>query len=167
MPDNKKLPPLEELSALFSYDEMSGILTWKIRRGGKALAGSIAGTISKRDGYVYVMIKNKNYMAHRLIWKMKTGIDPIEEIDHRDLDKSANKWSNLRESSHSGNQANRGVRKDSLSRTKGVRQIGDKFEAYICPKGKMKSLGRFMTIKEASARYAQEAVNLFGEFARV
>ena len=43
------------------------------------------------------MIDGQNYMASRLIWKMSTGDGPVEQqADHRDLDPSNDRLSNLR-----------------------------------------------------------------------
>jgi hypothetical protein len=61
----------ERLVELLDYDAVAGLFRWKISRGGKAYAGSIAGTNNSK-GYVVVCIDCLRHMAHHLVWT--TGI---------------------------------------------------------------------------------------------
>lgn len=58
---------------------------------------------SQKSKYVIVGIGSKTYLAHRIIWKMKTGEDPVEIIDHHDCDSVNNRWVNLRQAEQKEN----------------------------------------------------------------
>lgn len=118
-----KAPLTQELLRnLFTYYEESGVLTRKVGSGSFE-AGSIAGHIHKKSGYVRVIINNKSYAAHRLIWLYMTGIllEETSHIDHINGDKADNRWINLRLASRSENNSNVGLRKDNTSGIKGLR----------------------------------------------
>lgn len=153
------------LSGLLSYEGSSGLLRWLTRMGPRK-SGSIAGHLNKSMGYVFVGIDGEIYLAHLLIWFLKTGQWPQVQIDHRDLDKSNNGWGNLREASHSQNCANRPKRCDSQQPYKGVRKKGRKWRAFVSKNGKRVSLGYFESAEDAAAAYSAAAKRLHGEFAR-
>lgn len=95
----------EEVKNLLEYCE--GKLFWKTRGYGNApiKAGSIAGSICSR-GYIRIKLKNKNYLAHRLIFLIHHGYMP-DFVDHVDGDKSNNNIENLREANRATNGWNR------------------------------------------------------------
>jgi len=73
-----------------------------------ASAGDVAGTISKRDGRRSVRIEGKKYLIRRVIWFIVTGADPDNfQLDHRDLDRLNNCFSNPRLATGSGDNANK------------------------------------------------------------
>lgn len=146
------------LEQLLTYDPGTGIFTW---RGGqkKVRAGMVAGTPDK-DGYINICIDQQIYKAHRLAWLWMTGEWPTEEIDHKDLDKANNRFSNLREATHSQNQINRKKRGYTFDKRRGA------FVAQIKENGKHRHLGQFKTSVEASAAYNEAANAIHGEFAR-
>jgi hypothetical protein len=90
----KALPSIEILKSMFVYDPETGFIYKKM--------GS-----ARDDGYVYLYVDGKQYAAHRIIWKLHTGEDPIEVIDHINGDKSDNRIVNLRDVSHLENARNR------------------------------------------------------------
>lgn len=98
-----------------------------------------------------------------------TGEWPDKRMDHRDLDRSNNRWSNLRLASNTENGANRAKGKNNTSGHKGVSWCKNrqKWQAGIKINYRRKALGRFDTKEEAAAAYAVAAQELFGEFARV
>jgi hypothetical protein len=124
------LPSQDELNDLFVYDELSGWLYWKPRslemfqdsRSWKIwntrYAGKQAGC-RDADGAIVISLRGKTEFAHRLIWKMKTSQEP-SYIDHRDLDPSNNRFSNLRTAQHSQNLFNVAGHKNTISGLKGV-----------------------------------------------
>ena len=136
----RKLPSKEELDRTFKYDLKTGELVWRVRpvtmftvgksekrprsaehacnQWNSRWAGKSASTI-KPDGYCYIHLNYRTELAHRLIWKIMTGVDPVE-IDHIDGDRSNNKWVNLRDGTRSDNQRNTALRRDNKSRTVGV-----------------------------------------------
>jgi hypothetical protein len=130
-------------------------------------AGQVAGNVSKR-GYISVGIDARSFLAHRVIWVLVTGEDPGNLLDHKDTDKSNNRWLNLRKATKQQNGCNRGVPANSKTGIKGVSwdQARNKFFASISLNGKTKALGRFDSADEARAAYAQAAKSLHGEFAK-
>ena len=163
----------ERLKELLSYNSESGEFIWKIRRSRGALAGGIAGRISKakRDaggGYRWIGIDGKEYLAHRLAWLYMTGVEPQGDIDHRNTDRADNRFANLREADGSQNMANKVRQANNTTGFKGVslNKATGKFVASIQRGGAYKYLGLFKTPEQAHAAYAAEAKSLFGDFAR-
>ena len=93
----------ERLKEVLEYDPGTGISTWLVDRTGTARAGARAGCIHKSSGYRVIRIDGKLYREHRVIFFWMTGKWPDKEVDHRDLDKSNNRWHNLREATRSQN----------------------------------------------------------------
>jgi hypothetical protein len=165
----------EELHKLALYNTETGLFSWLEREGKKGWntrwAGKPAGNINVR-GYVQIQILNKNYLAHRLAWFYVMGEWPEHEIDHIDLNRSNNAWSNLRHATRSENAANSPPHKDGASGYKGVSYFkgGKKIKKWVAnikSNGKKYHLGYYMTKEEAAAAYAKAAAELHGEFARI
>jgi len=152
------------LQELLSYDPGTGLFTWKVTFS-RAKLGKVAGSFDS-DGYHKIQIDGRVYRGHRLAWLYMTGEWPESEIDHRDLDRSNNRWDNLRPATHSQNQMN--TRPRGVSGIKGVRWHGrDRvFRATIWLNGRAVQLGAFATAEAAAAAYAVAARQHFGEFAR-
>ena len=105
----KPLPAVERLRELLDYDPETGALPWRVRRGRTARPGSPAGTHTRCS--LIVKVDWVGYQMHRLIWKMMTGADPIDEIDHKDGNPRNNAFANLREATHAQNSRNRRVQR--------------------------------------------------------
>ena len=89
-----------------------------------ARAGDVAGTISKRDGRRSVGIEGKKYLVRRVIWFIVTGADPGNfQLDHRDLNRLNNCFSNLRPATGSGDNANKRRFRTTASLPKRCRRI--------------------------------------------
>lgn len=142
---------IERANQLLDYDETTGVLRWRVTRGRQAKAGDIAGTIIQ--GRRYVKICGRSYLAHRLIFAIKTGRLPSGEIDHIDGNPDNNAWCNLRECTHSQNGQNRKVSKANKSGLIGVSKHGNGWQATICVNKVYRHLGRFKTPEEAHAAY--------------
>ena len=114
---------------------------------------------SSRDG------TKKTYRTHRVIWIMHYGDIPDDMmIDHKDGDTHNNLIENLRLATFQENIANRPeLSKNGLP--KGVRQVGNRFQARIRINGTAISLGGFNTPEEAGEAYKAAAETLHGEFA--
>jgi hypothetical protein len=165
----------------FDYDPSTGLLTWRdpgpaafqtlkgYRIFKRKFAGRPAGAIKKSSGYVLVCVLGRSILAHRIIWAMVHGYDPIDCIDHRDLCKSNNRIENLREATRSQNSMNIALRADNSSGVKGVHwhKATGKWAAAIRTGGKSSHLGIFPTVEEAAAARQYAARQLHGEFARV
>lgn len=159
----------ERLKELLDYNPSTGDFFWRVDRGGKR-AGDRAGC--KKRLYVAISVDDQIYRAHLLAWLWMTGEFPALFIDHRDLDKHNNAWSNLREATKSQNQANTGLIATNASGLKGVsryragERAGKPWQATIQKNGKSIFLGHFATKEAAHAAYVAAAEKHFGEFAR-
>lgn len=153
------------LLEMLSYDPLTGIWRWRIRRGGSAMRGQIAGYLRK-DGYLQVIVNKRKYLGSRLAWFYMTGAWPKELIDHKDGDPSNNRFGNLREASVVQNRANSRSRKKS-----GLKGIHfSKSNKAWCAQNRTGD-NWFCTFhktpEEAYAAYASRALEMHGEFARV
>lgn len=151
------LPSQAVLEQLLRYEPETGKLYWKERPAGMfqpgirnpakiwntRFAGQEAFT-AMVDGYKRGLIFGTNYLAHRTIWKMMTGADPVE-VDHKDGDRANNRWANLRDVSKSKNQRNASRRKDNTSGVTGVSWREDclKWTAEISTDNRRVRLGTF------------------------
>jgi hypothetical protein len=166
-------PPvtIEQVREYFDYDPETGVLKWKCRSDqskdwNSRWAGKIAGADS--HGYRAISIGRQRYRVHRIIWLLMTGEWPKHHIDHIDMDRSNNRWANLREADWAENNANRRGHRDSRTGVKGVTwhaQRG-KYYARINVGKKQISLGLYGRIEDAAAAYARGAEKYHGEFAR-
>lgn len=174
--DIKPLPSLERLRELLSYDKETGILTWKVLPAtsrsnicfNTKCGGKKAGTINPK-GYIVIGIARKYYLAHRIIWKLMTGVDPVDQIDHEDTDRGNNRWDNLRQAANGPNIQNSRLRKDNASGVKGVHWDAHhkKWRAVLTTNGVSSRLGRFETIEQAATVIAQARMRDHREFARL
>jgi hypothetical protein len=158
----------EQLTTLLDYHAERGIFYWKVSRRGHARAGDRAGRIVK--GYRSIKINGIVYYEHRLAWFYVTKQWPVDQIDHEDLNKSNNRFSNLREASQSQNTFNRTrLRTRNKSGFKGVSwcRFEQKWRAVISAHGTYFALGYFNTPKEAYAAWCRSAQKLHGSFAHI
>jgi len=179
----KTLPEQEVLLQLLRYEPDTGKLFW-LERGveffengvGQYTAGRAAAVWNARfagaeaftalsRGYPYGQIFNTKYLAHRVIWKMHTGEDPDDVIDHVSGRITDNRIENLRAASQTQN-ARSSRRAHGKSRFKGVYVArGGKFGARIAVNGKTIHLGTFLTEEDAARAYDIAAVQHHQDFA--
>ena len=133
-----------ELNEMFRYDGATGKLYNRITRGKRARKGLEAGC-TRPEGYRMVKIAGVGYYTHRLIWKMRTGSDPAEEMDHINHDRTDNRIENLREVTHSEQVKNASRRKDNTSGVTGVHwdTRDQKWQVQIRVEGNQRYLGSF------------------------
>jgi hypothetical protein len=160
------LPDQRELQRLLEYSVVTGKLYWRESRGSIA-KGSEAGTVHS-SGYICIRVNKKLHWTHRLIWKLVTGSNPLEQIDHIDRDPANNAWQNLREATNQQNSFNQGTYSNNTSGFKGVHWRPDcqKFRSRIKINGRDVHLGYFSTAEKASAAYRLATKKYFEEFAR-
>jgi hypothetical protein len=174
--DIKPLPPVAVLRELFDYEPDTGLLKWRARsspHATRAVLDAPAGTV-KTGGYLAVGLpggtkgKFGTYYVHRIIWKMMTGDDPVDQIDHADGDRQNNRWQNLRAASNSTNKQNSRLYKNNTSGVKGVcwDAYHAMFVAYITVDSKQRRLGRFKDREDAISTVNAERARLHGAFAR-
>lgn len=121
--------------------------------------------------YAYRRQEGKGISMARQILRL----DPTDkrEAEHRNGDTLDNRDENLRPSSRSQNEANKGVRRDSETGVKGVRyhkykgKWDGRFAVRIRYFGTEIHLGMCDTLEQGSAMYEEAARILFGEFARI
>lgn len=162
---------------LLSYNPDTGELFWKERDikwakpdgwngAQKAIniwnskfSGKPAFTFkSKSHGYLEGAILGKGLLAHRVIWLMMTGEWP-NVIDHKNGDRTDNRWGNLRSVTTTVNSQNQTCRSDNATGIRGVTYKKDrkKFYAAIKVNKQHIHLGCFKTVEEAkAARLAAE-----------
>jgi hypothetical protein len=157
---------------LLRYDRDTGKLFYRrdiyVGRPGRIFRkeGDEAGCLIP-SGYIVICIDYVHFRAHRLAWLIETGDWPTHEIDHRDMDRSNNRWANLREATGVQNRAN--SKKRAKSGFKGVitpKHAPNCFVAQISVEGKPVYLGTFRSPEEAHAAYLEAAIRHHGEFAR-
>lgn len=142
MPSNFELTK-QALRGLLRYNRKTGMFT---RLSNKKEAGYLT-----KKGYVKIVIKGKQYAAHRLAWLYVHGEWPAGEIDHKNRIKSDNRIINLRDTTKNKNQQNSKLRTDNKSGVKGVswHTHHGKWVAQIRVDGKNYHLGYFDTLEEA------------------
>lgn len=155
---------LEEVRDILDYAPASGELRWRRRMSKRVLSGDIAGCVDTY-GYVRIIIKGKNYRAHRLGWLLTYGGWPDAELDHIDLDRSNNRLNNLREATRAQNMLNKKMYKNNKSGFIGVHfhEASGRYQAQYGRDGIVHRIGEFDTAEEASAAY-QAAIVYRGEF---
>lgn len=166
MTKRKPLPDVGYLRSLFMYEPDTGLLRWKVDRGGKKI-GDIAGS-ERPSGYIQVGVNNKLYRAHLIIWKMVTGEEPPHFLDHENTIKKDNRWVNIRCATKSQNQANIGLTAKNTTGYKGVfwYKAYGKWAVQVWKDGVGHFGGYHDKVDDAVAAANALRENLFGEFAR-
>lgn len=156
----------ETLRDLLHYDPETGEFRWR-NCSRPHLNGRIAGTLNTA-GYRVIRVSGELHYGHRLARLYQTGAWPVVEVDHRDLDKSNNRWGNLRDATHEENSTNEGLRNSNSSGHKGVyfNKRQQQWHASITVSGRSIHLGYFDDIEIAAAIYAKASNDLHGEFGR-
>lgn len=158
--------PTERLFEVFNVDFELGLLFWKIKSAKQIKIGKGLGW-KNANGYLMVGLDYKQTMVHRIIWAMKYGVWPKNQIDHINGNKTDNRIKNLREVTNAQNCANR--KKSSILSKTGIRGVffdknRKKFRAQITKNGKSTHLGMFMTVEDACAAYIAASQQLHGEY---
>ena len=161
----KALPEQSALLQLLRYDPETGHLFWKERplegfatvRAGRTWNSRFAGKLASvgvhpTSGYIYIQIEGARFMAHRVIWKMMTDVDP-EQVDHINGFRTDNRWSNLRDVTRIVNCQNARLSKNNQSGALGVmfHKASNKWLAKIGVGMKIVHLGVFDQFDDAAA----------------
>lgn len=94
---------------------------------------------------------------------------PTQRVDHVDNDGLNNRRRNLRQATQSQNGMNRGRPRHNTTGYKGVSPTtnSDRFRARITINRRERQIGVFDTALEAAHAYDEEALSLYGSFARL
>lgn len=158
---------VEQVRAAFDYDPSTGVFRWKQHKCSNRV-GQVAGCLHKPTGYWFLCLNEQKIKGHIAAWIITYGVHPKVPIDHKDLDKSNNRISNLRLSSMSNNGANRPKMKRNTSGFKGVFWKKDSrfWLAQIRVRNRTIYLGIYKDKMEAVRAYDEAAVKYFGAHAR-
>lgn len=182
-PKGKDLPSQEYLRECFDYVFETGQLIWRARpiehfksagyckTFNLKFEGKVAGHYHSRNGYLEIRFNRDLYKGHRIIWKLLTGEDPGNMLDHIDGNVSNNKIENLRIANAQENARN-SVKKGAKS-TSGYKGVfkkeassGEKWVSSITLNDQSICM-EFDTELEAALDYDKRAKELFGEFAKL
>ena len=124
-----------------------------------------------KQGYKLVALckkgKAKTFKVHRLVGiAFLKNPDNKEMIDHIDENKANNNVKNLRWATRNDNSANQGKYKNNTTGYKGVsfHKPAHKYQVKIRINGKLKHLGYFKNVEDASKAYEAKAREIHGEF---
>lgn len=144
------------LRELLRYEPLSGVFTWLVKPCQNRSIGDVAGNVNE-CGYRRIRINRMNYLEHRLAWLYMTGDWPMEQIDHINMQRSDNRFSNLRDVTKSVNMQNiKTARPRNSTGLLGVSLAPNsksKFCAQIQVNKKSKFLGTYATAEDAHAAY--------------
>lgn len=154
-----------KLKELLSYNPATGVFTLvKHRHGTTRKIGDEIGSFTKA-GYLETWIEQKSYYLHRLAYLYMTGNMPDGFIDHKNRDKTDNKWTNLICVTHQQNMENEiAPRKHGSLGYRGVHKYKNKFRAKIVHNKKQIHLGTFLTVEEAAHAYLKAKPEIHKNF---
>ena len=134
-------------------DVSAGMFRWR-KTSGKGIAGAVGGA-QGLNGYIYLGVRGRRFLAHRLVWWFAHGAWPESAVDHINGNKTDNRLENLRVVSSAGNAQNQ--RRATSANKLGVLGVnktrGGRYVAHICCEGKRSNLGVFETAELAHAAY--------------
>lgn len=131
------------MSAIFSYDPLTGILCRN---------GVPVGTKTKL-GYIVTSYKRRQYKVHRIAWALFYNRWPSGFIDHINGNVSDNRIENLRDTSIRGNGQNRVEHRNGKYCGDTLNTKGGGYTARISIGKKCINLGTYQTDKLASEAY--------------
>jgi hypothetical protein len=150
----------DRLMFFLTYNPDTGLFKWTNNAPFK-MRGKEAGYYL--NGYHRIQVDGVMYASHRLAWLYMTGKFPDNQIDHKDRNKSNNKWLNLRQASHTQNQLNKRSKNASIYR--GVKEVkrlnsANRYVAYSM----RKHIGTFDTAEDAALAYQIYVFKTVGDY---
>ena len=159
-------PIPREVAEYFSYNPETGeIIRIKDIPSGGVYKGEVAGYIRK-DGYRVVKFKGRALKGHRLAYFLHTGEEPAF-LDHKNLDRADNRFSNLRPATKAQNGQNRTCLSNNTSGFMGVTRDGDRWRVAITTEGRKERIGWYRNKWRAAIAYNREAIKRHKEFANL
>lgn len=155
----------EQLRELFTLDPDEGVLRYRVKHL-RYKAGLVAGSVGHK-GWRSIMVNQRRYQAHHLVWMYVHGRWPTHELDHVNGIRDDNRLSNLREADafqQVMNSARPPTNKSGARNVYFIRKSG-KFRVSVRYRGKHVHIGHFSTLQEASVAATDARNRLHGEFA--
>ncbi|CAB4167461.1 HNH nuclease [uncultured Caudovirales phage] len=153
----------ERLREVLSYNPWTGEFRWRVQLSPRGCVGNVAGRLTDQS-FIKITIDGRGYLAHRLAWLYMKRQWPARLINHKNRNRSDNRWPNLREATSSQIQAHAKPRRRMSRGVDWVRK--DRlFRSRIKVAGRAICLGYFRTEEQASRAYRAAARGAFGEFA--
>lgn len=103
--NHKEMPPLWRVEELLQLSNRypSG-LEWRVKKACNP-AGSQAGRLNKATGYYMICLDNVVYLAHRVVYYLRTGTDPVNtDVLHEEVNKDKDNRKTLVASKKYGNK---------------------------------------------------------------
>ena len=166
----------EEVRRRFRYVKSTGLLIRRVPVTGGRYGqvqdpiGSIAGCVSKSDGYVYTAINSRMYLVHRLAVLYVTGEWPKNEVDHCNGIRHDNRYCNLRQVTVNQNRQNSLGQHSRKGPYPGVYEVEraktpNKFVAQIKKDRQVHYLGIFDCKVDARKARIRAEIEMFGAYA--
>lgn len=143
-----------------------GELYWKVTLSNVAKAGKRAGCKST-NSYGSVMVDNKAYCIHRVVFCMHHGYMP-EQVDHIDRNRKNHRIENLRAATNSLNGLNKGPQSNNKLGIKNVcwSKQSKKWWVQVSARGKRVVSKMFDDLELAELVAVMAREKYHGEFAR-
>jgi hypothetical protein len=154
-----------ELKGFLHYDPELGKFYWKVHRQPQSPIGSVAGWNNGQNAF-RIQLKGKSYLVHRLAWFYMNGVWP-DQIDHRNGDRSDNRFCNLREANNSQNQANMCAKSNSGTGYRGISLLKNSYvvQLYKTSCGQKRKITKyFVDLEEAKIFAEKHSKLLHGEY---
>lgn len=145
------------------FEDIGHNVRYRVRVGGKAQPGFEPKVGA--NGYRQASYQGRQYPVHVLLWAMRTGTWPTQDIDHKNCDKGDNSPDNLRLVTHQQNMFNQPLSRANTTGYKGVRRQGVGFAGVVQLGGKHHYTRRCATAEEAHQLVVALRVQLHGEYA--
>ena len=153
MAKQHKEPTADEVRRSYNYDPETGVLTHTaVNKYVSELHGREAGHLN-HQGYRVVVIRNKQYQVHRIVWLYVYGDTPDGHIDHINRCRDDNRIRNLRIVTRSQNKHNGNTYANNTSGEPGVHFLrsNQRWYARINVGGVRRHLGCFVNFEDAVA----------------
>lgn len=145
---------MRRIKKIIAYNPDNGSFTWTKNINSRIREGINAGSLYK-NGYIYITYQGKRYLAHRLAFYIMTNRKPKGVIDHKDRNRSNNKWDNLRDVTMQENMRNVGAIGVTYEKSR------NKYKAQIFIDNKNIFLGRFNSFDEARKARVDAEIRLW------
>ena len=148
---------------LLHYDHTTGIFTNKVDRY-RVKAGQQTG-IPSPQGYIQICVGGSTYTAQELAYFWMKG-EWAPMVDHKNLVRTDNRWTNLRPATRSQNMANASATVKSSSGIRGVYKDkkSGKWIAAVNHGSFRKTLGRFDDLAVAAKVRLKAMMDIHGEY---